>query len=105
MKIVHIVPGAGGTFYCPNCMRDCALVRELRRQGHDVLMVPMYLPVLIDSNGITGDVPVFFGGINVFLQQKLSLFRKTPRWVDRIFDSPWMLRQAAAREGTTEIPS
>ena len=102
MKIVHIVPGAGGTFYCPNCMRDCALVKALRRQGHDVTMIPMYLPVLIDTDGITGDVPVFFGGVNVYLQQEFKLFRKTPRWLDKLFDSPWMLRQAAAREGSTE---
>ena len=102
MKVVHIVPGAGGTFYCPNCMRDCALVKALRRQGHDVTMVPMYLPVLIDADGIAGDVPVFFGGVNVYLQQQFKLFRKTPRWLDKLFDAPWMLRQAAAREGSTE---
>ena len=102
MNIIQIVPGAGGTFYCPNCMRDCALVRALRRQGHDVTMVPMYLPVLIDADGISGEVPVFFGGINVYLQQQFKIFRKTPRWVDRLFDASWMLRQAAAREGTTQ---
>lgn len=102
MKIVHIVPGAGGTFYCPNCLRDCALVRALRQQGHDVTMIPMYLPILVDADGITGDVPVFFGGVNVYLQQQFKFFRKTPRWLDKLFDSSWMLRQAAAREGSTE---
>lgn len=65
-------------------------------------MVPMYLPVLIDDGGITGDVPVFFGGINVYLQQTFKFFRFTPRWLDTFFDSAWMLRQAAAREGSTE---
>lgn len=65
-------------------------------------MVPMYLPVLIDTDGITGDVPVFFGGVNVFLQQEFKFFRKTPRWLDKLFDSRWMLRQVAAREGSTE---
>lgn len=102
MRIVHIVPGSGGTFYCQNCMRDCELVKELRAQGHDVVMVPMYLPLLIDAEGISGDVPVFFGGVNVYLQQKFKLFRKTPRWFDKLFDGSWMLRQAAAREGTTD---
>ena len=102
MKIVHIVPGAGGTFYCPNCLRDCALVRALRQLGHEVTMVPMYLPVLVDADGIAGDVPVFFGGVNVYLQQQFKLFRKTPRWLDKLFDSSWVLRQAAAREGSTE---
>ena len=102
MKVVHIVPGAGGTFYCPNCMRDCSLVHALRRQGHAITMVPMYLPVLIDTHGITEGVPVFFGGINVFLQQKFKLFRQTPRWLDKVFDTAWMLHQAAMREGSTE---
>lgn len=102
MKIVHLVPGAGGTFYCPNCLRDMALVKALRKNGHDVTIVPLYLPILIDADGVVGDVPVFFGGINVYLQQKSGVFRKTPRWLDKVFDSDWMLRQAALREGSTE---
>ena len=101
MRIVHIVPGSGGTFYCENCLRDAALVQALRALGHDVVMVPLYLPMFVDAAGIEGDVPVFFGGINVFLQQQFSLFRKTPRWLDRLFDTPWMLKRAAAREGST----
>ena len=102
MKVIHIDPGAGGTFYCQNCMRDCSLVHALRKQGLDVIMVPMYLPILIDSDEVSRDVPVFFGGINVYLQQQFSVFRYTPRWLDKLFDLPWMLRQAAAREATTE---
>lgn len=102
MKIVHIIPGTGGTFYCQNCIRDVALVRALKKLGHDVIVVPMYLPIGIDADGMRGDTPVFFGGINVYLQQKVPFFRKTPHWVDRIFDSRWMLRLAAAREGTTD---
>ena len=101
MRVVQVVPGTGGTFYCQNCMRDSALVRSLRRQGLDVIMVPMYLPLTQDGTGLSGDVPVFFGGVNAYLQQQFKLFRATPRWVDRLFDSPWMLRQAAAREGST----
>lgn len=102
MKVVYIVPGTGGTFYCQNCMRDIELVRALRRMGHDVLMIPVYLPVLIDSGEISKGVPVFFGGINCYLQQKFSFFRWTPRWLDRFFDTSWMLRKAARKEGTTE---
>ena len=101
MKIVHIVPGSGGTFYCQNCMRDGALVQALRRQGADVVMVPMYLPMFTDGDPVGDDVPVFFGGINVWLQQQVPLFRKTPRWLDRLFDARWMLRRAASMEGTT----
>ena len=101
MKIVHVLPGSGGTFYCENCLRDTALVQALRRQSQDVILVPMYLPLYTDGPHIARDTPVFFGGINVYLQQKLPLFRATPRWVDRLFDARWMLSMAARREGRT----
>lgn len=101
MKIVHILPGSGGTFYCENCLRDTALVQALRRKSQDVILVPMYLPLYTDGPDIAQDTPVFFGGINVYLQQVMPVFRKTPRWLDRIFDSNWLLRLAAQREGRT----
>jgi glycosyltransferase involved in cell wall biosynthesis len=101
MKVVHIVPGSGGTFYCQNCMRDAALVQALRRQGVDVVLVPMYLPMFTDGDPVQNDTPVFFGGINVWLQQQFKLFRRTPRWLDRLFDSKWMLKRAAKMAGAT----
>ena len=99
---MHIVPGSGGTFYCQNCLRDITLVNALRRRGHDVMLVPMYLPLFTEAREMDGGVPVFFGGINVYLQQKIALFRWTPRWVDKLFDSNWMLRKAAAQAGSTD---
>lgn len=101
MKIVQIAAGSGGTFYCENCMRDPSLVKTLRVLGHDAMIVPIYLPLMGDEPEITGDVPVFFGGINVYLQQRLRLFRKTPRWLDRLFDSRLMLNMAAKQAGST----
>src|SRR5207244_2272367 len=35
---------------------------------------------------------VFFGGINVYLQQKLAFFRHTPWTLDRLLDFPALLR-------------
>jgi glycosyltransferase involved in cell wall biosynthesis len=101
LRIVHLTPGSGGTFYCQNCLRDTALVRALRTLGHDVLMTPLYLPMFVDEPAVSAETPVFFGGINVYLQQKIPFFRKTPRWIDRIFDAHWMLKQAAAKESST----
>ncbi len=92
MRIVQVLPGSGGAFYCENCIRDTALVTALRAAGEEVVMVPMYLPQLEAT-----DVPVFFGGINVYLQQKFGFFRMTPRWLDRLFDSKPLLRMAAKR--------
>ena len=101
MRICYLVPGSGGTFYCQNCLRDYALVRALRREGHDVIMTPLYLPPFGADDDSEHETPVFFGGVNVYLQQRFPFFRKTPRWLDRLFDSPWMLKLAAAREGST----
>ncbi|MDQ1257733.1 MAG: hypothetical protein QG656_2339, partial [Candidatus Hydrogenedentes bacterium] len=76
MKIFHLTPGSGGTFYCQNCYRDAALLRALRRRGHDVMMLPMYLPIFSDTDGASTHSPIFFGGINVYLQQRFRLFQK-----------------------------
>ena len=92
MRIVQLTPGTGDSFYCENCLRDADLVTAMRNLGHDVLVIPMYLPLQGDKNRAVSNAPIFFGGINVFLQQKSAFFRKTPRWFDRLFDSPKVLR-------------
>lgn len=101
MKMVQISPGSGDNFYCENCLRDAALVKALRKLGHDVLMVPLYLPLQADKVEQVSNAPIFFGGVNVYLQQKLSLFRKTPRWIDRWFDSRKLLEWAGRKAGMT----
>lgn len=69
--------------------------------GHEVTMLPTYLPHFLDEEPASEDHPIFFGGINVYLQHKFSLFRHTPAWLDKAFDSKWLLRKAAARSGMT----
>lgn len=101
MKIVQISPGSGDNFYCENCLRDAAVVRAMRRLDHDVLMVPLYLPLQADKTEPVSNAPIFFGGVNVFLQQKCALFRKTPRWIDKMFDSRKLLEWAARKAGMT----
>ncbi len=101
LTVAYIVPGSGNTFYCENCLRDCAAVKALRQLGHDVVLVPLYLPLFADEHGLSRTTPVFFGGINVYLQQRLGLFRHTPRWLDRLFDWPPLLRLAARRAAST----
>jgi glycosyltransferase involved in cell wall biosynthesis len=101
MKIAQLTPGSGDNFYCENCLRDAALVRAMRELGHDVLLLPMYLPLQAERDGQLSSSEVFFGGVNVYLQQKLSFFRKTPRWLDRIFDSQWLLKLVSKKAGMT----
>jgi len=100
MRIIQLTPGTG-SFYCGTCLRDNAMVTEMRRLGHDAMLVPMYLPLTLDQPAASEGVPVFYGGVNVYLQQKLSLFRHTPRWVDRLLDAPGLLGMAGKRAGMT----
>ncbi len=102
MKIVFLTPGTG-SYYCGACMRDNALAQELHRAGDDVTIAPMYLPLMLDETTLASrpPVPVFFGGINVFLQQKLALFRRTPAFVDRWLNSAGLLRWAARHSHMT----
>ena len=102
MKIVFLTPGTG-SYYCGACMRDNTLARELIRVGHEVTITPMYLPLILDEDAAGGreDIPVFFGGINVYLQQKLALFRRTPAFVDRLLNAPGLLCWAARHSHMT----
>jgi glycosyltransferase involved in cell wall biosynthesis len=72
-------------------MRDNTLVSALVAAGHDALLVPTYTPIRTDERDVS-QKRVFFGGINVYLQQKLALFRHTPWSMDRILDAPRLLR-------------
>ena len=100
MRIIQITPGAGG-MYCGNCFRDNALVAEFRRQGHDVLMIPLYLPMTLDEEDQSTGIPVFFGGVNVYLQQKFPLLGKMPDWLHKQLASPALLKWASGRAAKT----
>jgi glycosyltransferase involved in cell wall biosynthesis len=95
MRILSLTAGAAG-MYCGTCMRDNSLARELIRQGHGVLLVPIYTPTLTDEDNVSYQKRVFFGGISVYLQQHSALFRRLPTWIDRLWDSNWALRKAAS---------
>lgn len=82
--------------YCGSCMRDNAVAAGLRRLGLDVALVPLYTPIRTDEEDVSID-QVFFGGINVYLQQKFPLFRWLPGFLDRWLDRPGLIRRATAR--------
>jgi len=87
MRIVQITPGAGG-MYCGNCFRDNTLVAEFRRAGHDVLMIPLYLPMTLDEEDQSSGIPIFFSGVAVYLEQKFPLLGKMPGWLHKHLASP-----------------
>lgn len=95
MKIIAFTAGAA-QMYCGSCLRDNALAAEIRRQGHDIILLPVYTPTLTDEPNVA-EHRVFFGGISVYLEQHSGLFRGTPAVLDRVWDSEWALRLAARR--------
>ncbi len=77
-------------------MHDNALCRSLRALGWDVDLIPTYTPIRTDEIDVSVD-QVFFGGINVFLQQKIPFFRYLPRAMDRFLDNPALIRRLTAK--------
>jgi glycosyltransferase involved in cell wall biosynthesis len=96
MRILLFTGGAG-SMYCGSCLRDNALATELLRRGHDVVLSPLYTPTKTDEKNVS-DAQIFFGGISVFLEQHSAVFRHTPRFIDRLWDSPWALKLATKRQ-------
>jgi glycosyltransferase involved in cell wall biosynthesis len=101
MRIVQLTPGAGA-MYCGNCFRDHAQVRAWQRLGHDVVLLPLYLPVRLEDGFLASDTPVFFGGINVYLDHRWAWFRRAPAWLRRWLAAPPLLRWAGSRAGRTQ---
>jgi glycosyltransferase involved in cell wall biosynthesis len=87
--------------YCGSCLRDNALAAELMARGHDVTLVPLYTPTLTDETNVSRK-RVFFGGVSVYLEQHLSLFRHTPAWLDRLWDSARFIRLVSRRSIQTD---
>src|SRR5204862_4344126 len=100
MKILSITAGAAG-MYCGSCSRDNALAVELLARGHDVTLLPLYTPTNPDEANVSRD-RVLFGGISIYLQQHVALFRKTPGFLDRLWDSPSVIRALASRSISTD---
>jgi glycosyltransferase involved in cell wall biosynthesis len=101
MKIVNIVPGFGGTFYCGNCLRDSGYTKSLIQLGHDAIMLPIYLPLNFNHDVEKSETPIFYGAVGIYMRQNFWMFRKMPKWMERLFNSRFMLRFAAKKAGST----
>jgi glycosyltransferase involved in cell wall biosynthesis len=91
MGLLLLSAGAA-SMYCGSCFRDNALAAALMKRGHEVTLLPFYTPTLTDEENVSRQERVFFGGISVYLEQHLSLFRHTPALVDRLWDAPWVIK-------------
>ena len=94
-RIIYITAGAGG-MYCGSCIRDNSLAAGLGELGWDVTLLPLYTPIRVDEENHSID-QVFFGGLNVYLQQKIPLFRHLPAALDRWLNNPKLIQRVASR--------
>src|SRR5215510_15541128 len=87
--------------YCGSCSRDNAQALELLARGHQVTLLPLYTPTNPDERNVS-EKRVLFGGISIYLQQYASVFRRLPRFLDRLWDSPWVINAFATRSISTD---
>jgi len=90
VKVAYLAAGAG-EMYCGSCMHDNRLAATLIEQGRDVVLIPLYTPLRTDEPDVS-QRRVFYGGLNVYLQQVATLFRHTPWFFDRLLDTRALLR-------------
>ena len=93
MRILALTAGAA-RMYCGSCLRDNALAAELKRQGHHVVLLPLYTPTRTDEPNVS-EPTVFLNGISVCLCQEAAFFRRPRPLLDRLWDAPWMLKLAS----------
>jgi glycosyltransferase involved in cell wall biosynthesis len=99
MKVLFIVPGSGDSFYCGNCFRDSLQASSLRKAGHDVIIMPLYLP--LKDNAFRADTPLFFPAISLYVSQKFFKRKSMPGWIEKILNSDRSLSMAASFSGAT----
>ncbi len=92
MRVVIVTAGGAGMF-CGSCLHDNAWARGLRDAGVDVTLLPMYTPIRVDDEDLTS-TRIFYGGINVYLDQHFPGWKYLPRWLTRPFDRPELIRWA-----------
>jgi glycosyltransferase involved in cell wall biosynthesis len=76
------------------------MATELIARKHDVLLLPVYTPTFTDEPNVSRD-HVVLGGISAYLEQYVPVFRKTPKWLDRLWDSTFVLNLASRRSIST----
>ncbi len=95
MRIAYITAGAAG-MYCGSCLHDNTLAAALMAKGHEVALIPTYTPVRTDEEDVSVD-RVFYGALNVFLEQKSAVFRHIPEPFHWLLDRPKLLEWISGR--------
>ncbi|MEZ6084451.1 MAG: glycosyltransferase family 4 protein [Phycisphaerae bacterium] len=99
MRVLFMAAGAGGMF-CGSCLRDNRLAAGLIAEGKDVSLWPMYTPIMTDEK-VVGSSEVHFGGLGVYLEQVLPIFRRHLGPIDRLLRSTALLRMVGMFSSST----
>lgn len=100
MRIAYIATGAAGMI-CGTCIHDNTLAAALQKKGHDVALIPTYTPIRTDEESVSID-RIFYGGLNVYLQEKIRFFRRTPGLIDNLFNSKSLLNWVSKFGSSTD---
>lgn len=95
LKIAYLTAGGAGMF-CGSCMRDNTVARVMHRLGHDVHLIPMYTPIRVDEEDVS-EKTLFYGGINVYMEQNVPGYRFLPPLLTRWLDHPRIIGWATSR--------
>lgn len=95
LTIAYLTAGGAGMF-CGSCMRDNTVARAMHHLGHDVHLLPMYTPIRVDEEDVS-EKTLFYGGINVYMEQNVPGYRFLPDLVTRWLDQEWIIRWATSR--------
>jgi len=102
MKIVYLITGSGGSFYCGNCYRDMLYIRAIRKvPGITSKAIPLYLPPDKSTDKNDFDRNVFFGAISMYLREKVGFLKNMPSFMEKFFDLQPFLKLAARQAGAT----
>lgn len=101
MKIAFLTPGAG-QMYCGGCLHDHTLVAALNKLGHNAILLPLYLPLKLDDPAQSNKYPLFFNGINVYLDQYLGIFQKAPKFVRKLTSFKPLINLISKLSATTD---
>jgi glycosyltransferase involved in cell wall biosynthesis len=100
LRIAYLAAGAGGML-CGSCIHDNALVRALQQRGHNALLLPIYTPLRTDEKNVSYD-RVFYGAVNIYLEQKLPLWNRAPASLRRLLDNPRLLARLTRSAAATD---
>ena len=99
MKIVCIITSSGDAYYCGNCFRDNLMAQAMKQAGHQVVIMPIYLP--LKQKEFQADTPLFFPATSYYVGQKYFKDKPMPSWLKKLLGAQPFLDLAMSMAGTT----